>query len=146
MIYQSNTAALNSHGFQRSFLAQAPSPDMLYGVIAIILITAPHLMPNNYWLRIFTMTGLWIMLALGLNLVAGFAGLLDLAYVAFFGIGGYTFALLSSNQFDIHLPFLIVLPLAAVFTMIVGIALGSTSIRLKRRLPGHCHSGIRPNL
>jgi branched-chain amino acid transport system permease protein len=102
-----------------------------YGVIAIILITAPHLMPNNYWLRIFTMTGLWIMLALGLNLVAGFAGLLDLAYVAFFGIGGYTFALLSSNQFDIHLPFLLVLPLAAVFTMVVGIALGSTSIRLK---------------
>ncbi|MGD9362246.1 MAG: branched-chain amino acid ABC transporter ATP-binding protein/permease, partial [Desulfobacterales bacterium] len=90
-----------------------------------------HLMPNNYWLRIFTMTGLWIMLALGLNLVAGFAGLLDLAYVAFFGIGGYTFALLSSNQFDIHLPFLLVLPLAAVFTMVVGIALGSTSIRLK---------------
>ena len=77
------------------------------------------------------MTGLWVMLALGLNVVAGFAGLLDLAYVAFFGIGGYTFALLSSNQFDIHLPFLLVLPLAALFTMIIGIALGSTSIRLK---------------
>jgi len=102
-----------------------------YGVIAIILVTAPHLMPNNYWLRIFTMTGLWIMLALGLNVVAGFAGLLDLAYVAFFGIGGYTFALLSSNQFDIHLPFVLVLPLAAIFTMVIGIALGSTSIRLK---------------
>ena len=77
------------------------------------------------------MTGLWIMLALGLNVVAGFAGLLDLSYVAFFGIGGYTFALLSSNQFDIHLPFILVLPLAAIFTMVVGIALGSTSIRLK---------------
>jgi branched-chain amino acid transport system permease protein len=102
-----------------------------YGVIVIILLAAPHLMPNNYWLRIFTMTGLWIMLALGLNVVAGFAGLLDLAYVAFFGIGGYTFALLSSNQFDIHLPFVLVLPLAAVFTMVVGIALGSTSIRLR---------------
>ena len=71
----------------------------------------------------------WILIIL--IVVAGFAGLLDLAYVAFFGIGGYTFALLSSNQFDIHLPFLLVLPLAAVFTMIVGIALGSTSIRLK---------------
>jgi len=103
----------------------------LYTTIVIILIFVPHLMPNNYWLRIFTMTGLWIMLALGLNVVAGFAGLLDLAYVAFFGIGGYTFALLSSNQLDIHLPFLLVLPLAALFTMVIGIALGSTSIRLK---------------
>jgi len=54
-----------------------------------------------------------------------------LAYVAFFGIGGYAFALLSSSQFDIHLPFLLVLPLAAVFTMCVGFALGSTSLRLK---------------
>jgi len=77
------------------------------------------------------MTGLWVMLALGLNVVAGFAGLLDLAYVAFFGIGGYTFALLSSSQINIHLPFILVLPLAAFFTMAVGIALGLTSIRLK---------------
>ncbi|MCP4626000.1 MAG: ABC transporter ATP-binding protein, partial [bacterium] len=90
---------------------------MLYGVIAAVLIVAPHVMPDNYWLRIYCMTGLWIMLALGLNVVAGFAGLLDLAYVAFFGIGGYSFALLSSSQFDIHLPFLLVLPLAAIFTM-----------------------------
>jgi branched-chain amino acid transport system permease protein len=103
----------------------------LYGVIAVILIVAPHTMPNSYWLRIYTMTGLWVMLALGLNVVAGFAGLLDLAYVAFFGIGGYAFALLSSSHLNIHLPFFLVLPVAAIFTMLVGIALGSTSIRLK---------------
>ncbi len=102
-----------------------------YAIVGLILITAPHVMPDNYWLRIYTMTGLWVMLALGLNVVAGFAGLLDLAYVAFFGIGGYSFALLSSNQFNIHLPFVLVLPLAAFFTMGIGIALGSTSIRLK---------------
>jgi len=110
---------------------RSPNRLILYAAVAILLLVAPHLMPDNYWLRIYTMTGLWIMLALGLNVVAGFAGLLDLSYVAFFGIGGYTFALLSSSQFDIHLPFLVVLPLAAAFTMIVGIALGSTSIRLK---------------
>ena len=103
----------------------------LFAAIGLILVLAPHIMPDNYWLRIYTMTGLWIMLALGLNVVAGFAGLLDLAYVAFFGIGGYTFALLSSSQFDVHLPFLVVLPLAAFFTMGVGLALGSTSLRLK---------------
>ena len=125
---ETNTAALNSTD---SLSWRKPNRLMLYGVIALLLVTAPHLMPDNYWLRIYTMTGLWIMLALGLNVVAGFAGLLDLAYVAFFGIGGYAFALLSSNHFDIHLPFLLVLPLTAVFTMAVGFALGSTSLRLK---------------
>ena len=104
---------------------------MLYAAIGVVLAGIPHLMPNNYWLRIYTMAGLYVMLALGLNVVAGFAGLLDLAYVAFFGIGGYTFALLSSGQFDIHLPFLLVVPLAAIITMGFGFALGSTSMRLK---------------
>ncbi len=128
MDHDSGTATLSS---AKSPTWRDPNRLVLYGVIAAVLIAAPHVMPDNYWLRIYTMTGLWIMLALGLNVVAGFAGLLDLAYVAFFGIGGYCFALLSSGQFDIHLPFLLVLPLAAVFTMIVGFALGSTSLRLK---------------
>lgn len=104
---------------------------LLYAIIAIALIIAPYVMPNSYWLRIYSMTGIWIMLALGLNLVAGFAGLLDLAYVAFFGIGAYIFAFLSSSQFDVHLPFLLVLPVAAFATMLIGFALGSTSLRLK---------------
>jgi len=104
---------------------------ILYAAAGIVLLVAPHGMPNNYWLRIYGMTGLWIMLALGLNVVAGFAGLLDMAYVAFFGIGAYVFALLSSSQFNIHLPFLLTLPLSALATMAIGFALGSTSMRLK---------------
>ena len=128
MNQESNTAALNS---SNSLSWRHPIRLLLFGVIAAVLIVAPHVMPDNYWLRIYSMTGLWIMLALGLNVVAGFAGLLDLAYVAFFGIGGYSFALLSSGQFDVHLPFLLVLPLTAIFTMLVGFALGSTSLRLK---------------
>jgi len=107
------------------------SKAILYLVIGIMLAVAPLLMPNNYWLRIYTMTGLFVMLALGLNVVAGFAGLLDLSYVAFFGIGGYTYAFLSSNHFNIHLSFLLVLPLSAFITMGFGFALGSTSLRLK---------------
>jgi branched-chain amino acid transport system permease protein len=104
---------------------------VLYGAIALILAGAPLIMPSTYWLRIYTMAGLYVMLALGLNVVAGFAGLLDLAYVAFFGIGGYIFALLSSSHFEIHLPFLLVLAIAALATMGFGFALGSTSMRLK---------------
>ena len=104
---------------------------ILYGLIGMALVVAPHLMPDNYWLRIYDMTGLYVMLALGLNVVAGFTGLLDLAYVAFFGMGAYIFAFLSSNHFNIHLPFLLVLPLSAFITMGLGFALGSSSIRLK---------------
>ena len=104
---------------------------ILYAALGAVLLLAPHIMPNNYWLRIYGMTGLWIMLALGLNVVAGFAGLLDMAYVAFFGIGAYVFALLSSGQFHVHLPFLLTLPIAALVTMGIGFALGSTSMRLK---------------
>jgi len=128
MIDRNHTAVLNPSNAAAS---SDPKRLVIYALIAAILIIAPHIMPNSYWLRIYTMTGLWAMLALGLNVVAGFAGLLDLAYVAFFGIGGYTFALLSSSQLNIHLPFMLVLPLAAFFTMFVGIALGLTSMRLK---------------
>jgi len=128
MISETKTATLDS---AKSLSWREPHRLALYGVIAAVLIAGPHIMPDSYWLRIYSMTGLWIMLALGLNVVAGFAGLLDLAYVAFFGIGAYAFALLSSSQFDIHLPFLLVLPLAAIFTMVIGFALGSTSLRLK---------------
>ena len=128
MANEINTAALSS---SEELLWRKSHRMALYGAVAMVLIVAPHIMPNSYWLRIYSMTGLWVMLALGLNVVAGFAGLLDLAYVAFFGIGGYAFALLSSSQLNIHLPFILVLPIAAVFTMLIGIALGSTSIRLK---------------
>jgi branched-chain amino acid transport system permease protein len=109
------------------------NPSRILFVIGLItaLSVIPHLLPNNYWLRIYTMTGLFVMLALGLNIVAGFAGLLDLAYVAFFGIGGYTFALLSSNHLNIHWPFPCVLLLSALLTMGFGLALGAVSLRLK---------------
>jgi len=103
---------------------------LLTGLV-LLLAVVPLLMPDHYWLRIQTMAGLYIMLALGLNVVAGFAGLLDLAYVAFFGIGAYIFAILSSDQFGIHLPFLLTLPIAAFVSMGFGFALGSTSMRLK---------------
>ncbi len=104
---------------------------LLYLAIGVLLAIAPQIMPNNYWLRIYALTGIYMMLALGLNIVAGFAGLLDMAYVAFFGLGGYIFAFLSSSQFNIHLPFPLTLPIAALLTMGVGFALGSTSMRLK---------------
>lgn len=52
------------------------------------------------WVRIVDFSLLYLMLSLGLNVVVGYAGLLDLGYIAFFAVGAYCYALLSSPQFD----------------------------------------------
>ena len=75
-------------------------------------------------------TVVFMLLALGLNIVVGWGGLLDLGYVAFFGIGAYTYALLSSDKYDIHLPTLVVIPLVAIVGGIVGLLVGLPSRRL----------------
>ena len=75
-------------------------------------------------------TVVFMLLALGLNIVVGWGGLLDLGYVAFFGIGAYTYALLSSDKYDIHLPTLVVIPLVAIVGGIVGFLVGLPSRRL----------------
>ena len=75
-------------------------------------------------------TLLYATLALGLNVVVGFAGLLDLGYVAFYGIGAYTYALLSSDHYGIHWPAEVTIPIAMAVTALFGLGLGLTSRRL----------------
>ena len=75
---------------------------------------------SGYVRRVAFDTVVFMLLALGLNIVVGWGGLLDLGYVAFFGIGAYTYALLSSDQFDIHLPTIVTIPLVAIVGGIVG--------------------------
>lgn len=83
------------------------------------------------WVRILDFALLYVMLAIGLNLVVGFAGLLDLGYIAFYAVGAYTFAFLASPHFELHLPFWLVLPLGAVFAALAGIILGLPTLRLR---------------
>ena len=73
------------------------------GVLVLIL---PFLagMLGQAWVRILNVTLLYVMLALGLNVVVGVAGLLDLGYVAFYAVGAYTWSLLASAHFNLHLP------------------------------------------
>lgn len=115
--------------FSASIKAGPGSVTVLFFLISLAVI--PGMLPNNYWQSIFSITGIYVMLALGLNIVAGFTGLLDLSYIAFFGIGGYTFAFLCSDHFGVHLPFLAALPVCAMISMACGFLLGLTSIRLK---------------
>src|SRR4051812_408110 len=71
----------------------------------------------NYGLFIL----IYALLALGLNVVVGYAGLLDLGYVAFFGFGAYVYAMLASPKFGLHWATLLVVPLAVVLTAILGL-------------------------
>src|SRR6266496_4320740 len=75
-------------------------------------------------------TLLYAVLALGVNIVVGFAGLLDLGYVAFYGVGAYSYALLSSNHYGIHWQAEASIPVVVAATALVGLALGLTSRRL----------------
>ncbi len=76
-------------------------------------------------------TGVYVLLALGLNIVVGYAGLLDLGYAAFFAIGSYTYALLASPQFGFHLSFWVLLFIAAGVAALFGAILGAPTLRLR---------------
>jgi branched-chain amino acid transport system permease protein len=100
-------------------------------VALAVVSTLPLLVHNPYLMRVAGLTGLYIVLSLGLNVVAGFAGLLDLGYVAFYGLGAYTYALLASPQFHQHWPFWLILLLVILVTALFGRLLGSPSLRLR---------------
>ena len=94
--------------------------------------------------RIIDLALLYVLLALGLNIVVGYAGLLDLGYVAFYAVGAYMFALLSSPQLTnnfpalaaafpngLHLPIYIVIPLGALLAGVFGVLLGAPTLKLR---------------
>jgi len=102
--------------------------------IAVLLLALPFVVEavlGRSWVRITAVALLFVMLALGLNIVVGFAGLLDLGYIAFFAVGAYSYALLASPQFAVHWPFLVLLPLGAAFAAVFGILLGAPTLRLR---------------
>jgi ABC-type branched-subunit amino acid transport system permease subunit len=85
---------------------------------------------SGYVRRVAFDTVLYMLLALGLNVVVGWGGLLDLGYIAFYGLGGYGYALLSSGQFDAHLPTLVTIPIVVAAVAVIGLLVGLPSWRL----------------
>jgi branched-chain amino acid transport system permease protein len=83
---------------------------------------------NNYYLDVLTTAGIYVVLALGLNIVVGMAGLLDLGYISFYAIGAYTYAILST-QFGV--PFWIGLPIGGMAAGSLGVVLGLVTLRLR---------------
>src|SRR5436309_10227354 len=90
----------------------------------------PALSSSGYVRRVGFDTVLYMMLALGLNVVVGWGGLLDLGYVAFYGLGAYSYAFVDSSKFGIHLPTIVAVPLIGLVGAVVGLLLGLPSRRL----------------
>jgi branched-chain amino acid transport system permease protein len=117
-------AALVARGWEST-------PDV--GKMIIFLAVASSL---PFWMNegdLFTygfFTILYATLALGLNVVVGFAGLLDLGYVAFYGFGGYAYALLASSHYGLHIQAELAIPMVMAGTAFVGLILGFSSRRL----------------
>lgn len=101
-------------------------------VCAVAGAIVPLLTVNDFQLQVGINALLLAMLALGLNVAVGWAGLLDLGYIAFYGFGAYGFALLSSNQLGggVHLPAILSIPIVVVLAAGLGILVGLPSRRL----------------
>ncbi len=119
---------------------------VVFILCAIALIALP-LVAQQFgqgWVRIMALALLYVLLALGLNIVVGYAGLLDLGYVAFYAVGAYMYALLASphlwENFEwiaktfpdgLHTPIWAVIPLAAALAAIAGVLLGTPVLKLR---------------
>lgn len=117
----------------RQRLAHSPLRWALVLLAAAALIAFPLLnFPQSaFWVRVVGYTGLYIILGLGLNVQVGFTGQLDLGYVAFYAIGAYTYGLLASPQFDLHLSFWLMLPVAALAAGLAGVLLCVPVLRMR---------------
>ncbi|MEK6789611.1 MAG: ABC transporter ATP-binding protein [Pseudomonadota bacterium] len=103
-------------------------------ILLTLLLTAPLWVGATlgpYWVRILDFCLLYAVLALGLNIVVGYAGLLDLGYIAFYAVGAYLFALLASPHFDLHWSPWLILPLGALAAGLAGALLGAPTLRLR---------------
>jgi len=112
------------------------NPALVWTAVALVgvaLLVLPFALTavGTAWVRITNLAILFVFLALGLNIVVGFAGLLDLGYIAFYAVGAYVYALLASPHFDIHLPFWVILPIGAAVACLFGVLLGTPTLKLR---------------
>jgi branched-chain amino acid transport system permease protein len=105
-------------------------------LLAVLLLLFPFTQAGNtFWIQVTAQAGLFVLAALGLNIVVGSAGLLDLGYVAFFGIGAYTAAITGNallTNVNFHIPFLLVVfVVAPLVAALFGVLLGAPTLRLR---------------
>ena len=116
----------------------------LIAALALLLLPLLAQQAGNFWVRMLDFALLYVLLALGLNIVVGYAGLLDLGYVAFYAVGAYMFGLLASPHLSenfagfkalfpqgLHTPFWLVIPLGAALAGLAGVTLGAPTLKLR---------------
>lgn len=117
--------------FVQNVRANPNSAFVVYSLMFLVLFSIP-LLTGNYWNYTFGTVGIYVLMGLGLNIVVGFAGLLDLGYVAFFAIGAYSVGLLTAPQpLGIQLNFWIALLVAVVLASLSGVLLGIPVLRMR---------------
>ncbi|HWQ40604.1 MAG TPA: branched-chain amino acid ABC transporter permease, partial [Desulfosporosinus sp.] len=110
----------------REMLGSRKTQGVAFGVLIILVVLLP-LFANNYIEEVATNVLFYIILALGLNIVVGYAGLVDLGYAAFFAVGAYTTGILSKFGLD----FWLTIPIAVLFSVIAGVIIGGPTLRLR---------------
>ena len=116
----------------------------LAAALALLILPLVAQAAGNFWVRIIDFALLYVLLALGLNIVVGFAGLLDLGYIAFYAVGAYMFGLLASPHLvetfpaikamfpnGLHTPIWVVIPLGAALAGLAGVMLGAPTLKLR---------------
>jgi branched-chain amino acid transport system permease protein len=104
-------------------------PQFFSGLLASSTSAIFPTLDGDQWLGILTSAGIYIMMALGLNVVVGFAGLLDLGYAAFFAIGAYSYGIVNFS--DAHIPAWPLLLAAPAIAATFGVLLGAPTLRLR---------------
>lgn len=102
----------------------------LFIVTLLVLISLPTIL-GPYYSEVLNQTGIFILLGLGLNIVVGFAGMLDLGYVAFFALGAYTVGILTSPEQVGATNFWGALPVAILIALFAGVMLGIPVLRMR---------------
>ncbi len=130
-----NAAALISSGGGGYLRAPGASRSLMLTVIALALFFPPTM--TSFWQQVLVSeVGIYVLLAIGLNVVVGWAGLLDLGYIAFYAIGSYTTAYLVGSlpvkpPSWLHMTPLLAIPFAIAVCLIAGVALGAPTLRLR---------------
>ncbi len=104
-------------------------PQFFASLLADSTVSIFPTLDGDQWLGILTSAGIYILMALGLNVVVGFAGLLDLGYAAFFAIGAYAYGVVNFG--NTHIPVWPLLLAAPVVAGVFGVMLGAPTLRLR---------------
>src|SRR5215467_5068259 len=109
------------------------TPLQLGGLMAVIalFLLFPAMDRNIGHISAVADAGYFLLLVFGLNIVVGFAGLLDLGYAAFFAIGAYTYAMVASTQFNLHFNFWPMIIVSGCVAALFGVILGFPTLRLR---------------